>query len=147
MSRLVLMELLFNWCRFRTAPQSRRLLGCDPEKRVHRLPRRNLGILSGGEVQCWGRHVAPCIDRVELGVDRQLSGSWCSYGKRLPDTDRRLQSPAFGQVGGIPSIPLRRLRSFCLYGVGGLVQWLRKPMPREQKYSGADSPRDSPSRV
>jgi hypothetical protein len=81
MSHLVLMELLVDRCRFRTAPRSRRLLGCDPELQVCRLPRRNLGILSGGEVQCWRRHVAPCINRVELGVDRQLSGSWCSYGK------------------------------------------------------------------
>jgi hypothetical protein len=74
-----------------------------------------------------------------------LSGIWRRYGKRLPGIDRQLQSPAFGQVGGIPSIPLHRLRSLCLYGVGGLVQWLRKPMAHEQKYSGANSPYDSPS--
>jgi hypothetical protein len=147
MSHLVLMQLLADRCRFCTVPQSRRPLGCDPELQVRRLPRRNLGILSGGEVQCWRHNVTSCIDRVELGVDRQLSGSWRSYGKPLPGIDRRLQSPAFGQVGGIPSIPLQRLHSFCLYGVGGLVQWLHKPMPREQKYSGVDSPRDSPSRV
>jgi hypothetical protein len=91
--------------------------------------------------------VSPLIDGVELGVDHQLSGSWHSYGKQLPGNDRRLQSPAFGQVGGIPSIPLRRLHRFCLYGVGDLVQWLREPMPHKQKYRGAESARDFPSRV
>jgi hypothetical protein len=72
---------------------------------------------------------------------RRLSIEW----KRLPGIDRRLQSPAFGQVGGIPSIPLQRLRSLCLYGVGGLVQRLHKPMPCEQMYNGANLPCDSPS--
>jgi hypothetical protein len=96
---------------------------------VRRLPRKNLGILSRGGVQCQRHHVSPRINLVELGVDHQLSGSWHSYGKQLPGNDRWLQSPAFGQVGGIPSIPLQRLRRFCLYGVGDLVQWLREPMP------------------
>jgi hypothetical protein len=111
------------------------------------LPRKNLGILSRGGVQCQKHHVSPCIDRVELGVDHQLSGSWHSYGKQLPGNDRRLQSPAFGQVGGLPSIPLRRLHRFCLYEVGDLVQWLHEPMPRKQKYRGAKSACDSLSRV
>jgi hypothetical protein len=47
---------------------------------VRRLPRKNLGILAT-EVQCQRCHFSPCIDQVELGIDRQLSGSWRSYGK------------------------------------------------------------------
>jgi hypothetical protein len=61
--------------------------------------------------------LAPCISWVELGVDCQLSGYWCSYGKRLPGIDRWLQSPAFGQVGSIPSIPFCRLRSYVSTGL------------------------------
>jgi hypothetical protein len=52
MSHLVLVQLLAYWCRCRTAPRSRRLLGFDSKLQVRRFPRKNLGILSGGEVQC-----------------------------------------------------------------------------------------------
>jgi hypothetical protein len=76
-----------------------------------------------------------------------VSGSWRSYGKQLPGDDRWLQLPAFGQVAGIPSIPPQRLRRFCLYKVGDLVQWLHEPMPHKQNNRGAESARNSLSRV
>jgi hypothetical protein len=52
MSHLVLMQLLAYQCRCRTVPQSRRPLECDAKLQVRRLPTKNLGILSGGEVKC-----------------------------------------------------------------------------------------------
>jgi hypothetical protein len=52
MSHLVLVQLLAYRCRCRTVPRSRRPLGCDAKLQVRRLPRKNLGILSGGEVKC-----------------------------------------------------------------------------------------------